>query len=99
MVIGDVIIKKGDVVDVLPYISLGNNVLAGTGWVNKSEKCNNELTAMSVKLDVYGLLYHTIPLKYATEFDNLKIMYSDPQKNRFFCDNIINKETRKKSYK
>ena len=64
MVIGYGIIKKGDVVDVLPDTSYGNNILSGTGWVKKLYKFNNGLTATSVKLDVDGLLYHNIPLKY-----------------------------------
>ena len=47
------IIKKGDVVDVLPDTSPGYNILEGTGWTNKVEKCNNGSTTMSLKFDVY----------------------------------------------
>ena len=36
------IIKKGNVVDVLPYSSTGNNIPEITGWVKKLDKCNNE---------------------------------------------------------
>ena len=41
MAIGDVIIKKGDVVDIMPYKSTGDSILAVTGWVKKVEKYNN----------------------------------------------------------
>ena len=53
---------------------------------------------MSVKLDVDGLLYHNIPLKDVTKVEILNIMYSEPQKNRQCCDNLIKKETKKPKY-
>ena len=48
-----------------------------------------------MKLDVDGLLNHNIPLKDVIKVDILNRMYSDPQKNRKCCDNLINKETKK----
>ena len=41
ILIGYVIIKTGDVVDVLPDTSPGNNILTGNGWVKEVEKFNN----------------------------------------------------------
>ena len=99
MVIVYGIIIKRYVVDVIPYTSTGNNIPEETGWANKVEKCNNVSTTMSVKLDVDGLLYKNIPLKYVTKVDILNRMYSDPIKKRKCCDNIINKYTKKKFYK
>ena len=37
-------------------------------------------------------------MKYVTKVDILNIMYSDPQKKRKCCDNLINKETKKTKY-
>ena len=51
-----------------------------------------------MKLDVDVLIYHNIPMKDVTKVDILNIMYSDPQKNRKCCDNLINKETKKTKY-
>ena len=99
MVTGDGIIKEGYFVDVLPDASHGNNIMAGTGCLNKVDKCNNESTTMSVQLYVDGFLYYNIQLKYVTKVDILNRMYSDPIKKRKCCDNIINKYTKKKVYK
>ena len=63
MFIGYGIIKKGDVVDVLPYTSPGNNISAGTGWAKKVDKCYNRSLTISVKLDVDIFLYHNKQLK------------------------------------
>ena len=41
MVVGHEIIKKVDVVDVLPDTYPGNNIPEGTVWVNKVSKCKN----------------------------------------------------------
>ena len=46
MVIGDVIIYKGDVVDVLPYTYPGYNIPSGNSWVKKVDKCNNLSTTI-----------------------------------------------------
>ena len=51
---------------------------------------------MSVKSDVYGLLYQNLSLKGVAEVDILNRMHSDPRKKRKCCDNIIKKETNKK---
>ena len=85
MVIGYGIMKKGYVVDVLPYTSPGNNILVGTGWMKKVDKCNNGSTTMLVELDIYGLIYRNIPLKYVNNVEILNRMYSDPQKS----ENIV----------
>ena len=77
-------IKKGVVVYVLPDTSPGNNTPTGNGWVKKVEKCNNVSTTTSVKLDVYGLLYHNIPLKDVTKVEIKNIMYSETQKFEMF---------------
>ena len=45
-----------------------------------------------MKLDVDGLLNHNIPLKDVIKVDILNRMYSDPQKNRKCCDNLIKKD-------
>ena len=82
-------------VDVLPDTSPGNTILARTGWVNKVYKFNNVSTTISVKLYVNGFLYHNIPLEDVTKVDIIKIMYSDPQKKRKCCDNLIKKEMKK----
>ena len=51
-----------------------------------------------MKLDVDGLLYHSIPLKYVTKGDTLNRMFSDPRKKRKCFDNLLNKYTKKKNY-
>ena len=76
MVIGVGTIRGECVVYVLPYTPPGNNILTWTGWVKKVEKCNSGSTTISMKLDVYGLFYHNIPLKYVTKVDILNRMYS-----------------------
>ena len=53
---------------------------------------------MSVKLDVDGLLYHNIPEKDVNKADLLNRMFSETQKNRKCCDNIIRKNTKKTKY-
>ena len=45
---------------------------------------------MSVKF------YHNIPLVYVTKNDILNVIFSESQKNRKCCDNIIKKKTKKK---
>ena len=80
MDIGYGAIKKEYVVDVLPETCNGNNILTGTGWMKKVEKCNSESTTMSVKLYIYGLLYHNITLKDVTKVDILNRIHSE-QKN------------------
>ena len=85
MVIGYGIIKKGYVVDVLPYKSTGNNITAGNSSEKKVDKCNDGSTTMSVKLDIYGLIYRNIPLKDVNNVEILSRMYSDPQKS----ENIV----------
>ena len=97
MVTGDGIIKEGYFVDVLPDASHGNNIMAGTGCLKKVDKCNNESTTMSVKLDFYVFIYHNIPLKILTKVDILNRIYSD-KKKRKCCDNTIKKETKKPKY-
>ena len=82
-------------VDVLPDTSIENNTLAGTGWIKKVEKRDIGSTTVSMKLDGDGFLYHNIPLNDVTKVDILNRMYSEPQKKRKCCDNIINKETNK----
>ena len=84
--------------DVLPYTYHGNNIRSVTDWMKKVDKYNNGSTTISVKFDVYGLLYHNIPLKYVTNVVILNMMYSDPRKKRTFCDNLMKKETNKKKY-
>ena len=84
MVIGDGIIKEVYVVDDFLDTYPGNNILTGSGWINKVDKCNILSTAMSVNLDAYGLLYQIIPLKDVTEVDILHIIYSEKQKNGNF---------------
>ena len=44
MIIGDDIIKKGNVFYMLTDTSPGNNIPAGTGWVNKVYKFINGST-------------------------------------------------------
>ena len=78
----DGIINKGDVVDMFPYIYPVNNIPTENGCVKKVQKCNSGSTTISVKLDVDGLLYHSIPLKYVTKGDTLNRMFSDPRKKR-----------------
>ena len=81
MFIGDGIIKKLDMVAVLPDTSPRNNIPSGTGWVKKVQKCNTGSNTTSVRLDVNVLLYHNIPLKYVTKVDILNIMYNETQKS------------------
>ena len=50
----------------------------------KVDQCKNRSTKISVKLDVYGLLYHNIPLKYVTKVYMLNIMYSELRKIKHF---------------
>ena len=95
MVIGDGLNNKFYVVDMFPYTYPGNNIPSGTDWVNRVDKCNNGSTTILVKLDIDGLIYHNIPLKYVTKFDILKIMNSEPQKNRQCCDNLTKKDKEK----
>ena len=95
MVKGYVIIKKGDMVDILPDTYPGNIIHTGTGWVKKVEKCKNGSTTMSMKLDINGLICHNKPLKGVTKVDVLNRVYRNPHKKRKFCDDIINKETKK----
>ena len=80
MVIGYGIIKKTYVVDVLIDKFPGNNILTGTGWVKKVDKCNNGSTKISVKLNVDELLYQNIPVRYVTRVDIVNRMYSETQK-------------------
>ena len=98
MVIGDEIINKGNVVDVFLDTSPGNIILTVTGWVKKVKKRNNVSTKMSEKLYVDVFLYHNIPLKDATRVDILNRMYSEPRRNRKFCDNLIKIKIKKKRY-
>ena len=56
-------------------------------------------TTISGNLDVYGLIYHNIPLKDVTKVDILKKLYSDPQKKRKYCDNLIKKKSNEKLYR
>ena len=72
-----------------------SNIPEVTGWVNKVEKYKNGSTKISVKLDIDGLVYHNIPLKYVTKVDMLNRMYSEPYKKRKCCENIIKKEITK----
>ena len=67
-------------VDVFPDTPPGNNIPAGTGWVKKVEKWNNGSATLSVKLYVYGFIYHNITLQDVTRVEILNRMYSDPQK-------------------
>ena len=53
---------------------------------------------MSVKLDVYGLLYHNITLKYVTKVSILNRMYRESPKNRKCCDNIVRNYANKEVY-
>ena len=98
MVIGYGMITKGGMVDMLPYKSPVDNKSTGTGWVNKIDQCKNLFTTMSMKLDVGGFLYQNITLEEVTKIDILNRIYSELQKNRKFCDNIINKDTKKNVY-
>ena len=82
MVIRYVIIKNGDVVDVLPDTSPGNNILPETGCVKKVENFNNGSTKISAKLDVDGFLYQKISMKNVTKVDIINRMYSDPPKKK-----------------
>ena len=86
-------------VDVFPDKSTGNNIPEGTGWVRRVERYNHVSTTMSMKLYVGGLLYHNIPLKGMNKVDILNRIYIEPQKKRNCCDNIINKETKKKVFR
>ena len=79
MVIGDIIINKGDIVYVFSYISDGNNIPSVIGWVKKIDRFNNVLTTISVKLDVDGFIYHNITLKGVTNVDILNRIYSESQ--------------------
>ena len=48
--------------------------------MKKVEKCNSESTTMSVKLYIYGLLYHNITLKDVTKVDILNRIHSEQKK-------------------
>ena len=77
MFVGYGIINKGDVIDMFPYISPGNNIPEGIGWVKKVENCKNRSTTIPVKLTDDGLFYHNIPLKYVTKVDILTRIHID----------------------
>ena len=79
-----IMIQMGDVIDVLPDASTGNNILTVHVWVNKVEKCNNGSNKISVKLDVYGLVYHNITLKDVTKAEVLNRMYTERRKREMF---------------
>ena len=85
-------------VDVLPDTYPDNNIPSGTGWVTNVEKCENGSATLSVKLDVDEFIYQNLPLKNVTKVEILNIIYSEQQKKRKYCDNLIKKETDKTTY-